>query len=239
MKVELQVNGARRRVDVEPRTTLVDCLRDQSRPHRHACRLRARHLRRLHGAARRRAGARLLDVRRAGRRLRDHHHRGGRAGAGRAQHRAGCVLRDPWPAMRVLHARHDPHRGSFAAPHSQSDPRRHRQRDLGQSSAAAPATVRSSKRSRSPPSASPDPTCRAPRCREPARERAGETSSSWRRRGACARIGASSSAAGDLWPTSSFPACCMSRWCRRRMRRRASSRSMRRRRSRCRASTRC
>jgi len=29
MKVELVVNGARRGVDVEPRTTLVDCLRDQ------------------------------------------------------------------------------------------------------------------------------------------------------------------------------------------------------------------
>jgi carbon-monoxide dehydrogenase small subunit len=29
MKVELLVNGARRIVDVEPRTTLVDCLREQ------------------------------------------------------------------------------------------------------------------------------------------------------------------------------------------------------------------
>ena len=40
-----------------------------ARPHRHACRLRARRVRRLHGAARRRQRARLPDVRRAGRRL--------------------------------------------------------------------------------------------------------------------------------------------------------------------------
>ena len=41
-----------------------------ARPHRHACRLRARRLRRLHGAARWRQRALLPDVRGAGRRLR-------------------------------------------------------------------------------------------------------------------------------------------------------------------------
>ena len=72
---------------------------------RHPCRLRAWRLRRLHGAGRWRAGAILPDVRGAGRRLRDHHHRGPGAGAGRTQRDPGRLLRNPWPAMRLLHAR--------------------------------------------------------------------------------------------------------------------------------------
>ena len=75
MPVELNVNGQTRKVEVEPRTTLLDCLRDRSAADRRACRLRARRLRRLHRAVRRRAGALLPDVRGAGRRLRHHHHR--------------------------------------------------------------------------------------------------------------------------------------------------------------------
>ena len=63
MRIELSVNGAEHELDVEPRTTLLDCLRDAARPQGRPCRLRARRLRRLHRAVRRRRGALLPDVR--------------------------------------------------------------------------------------------------------------------------------------------------------------------------------
>ena len=81
MKVELRVNGVSR--DGRCRAAQ-DAARYAAREfpaQRHPCRLRARRLRRLHRAGRRRAGAVLPDVRRAGRRLRDHHDRRSRAGA--------------------------------------------------------------------------------------------------------------------------------------------------------------
>ena len=65
-EVRLTVNGRARDGTVEPRMSLADCLRDDAGPHRHACGLRARGVRRLHRAARRRAGARLPHARRAG-----------------------------------------------------------------------------------------------------------------------------------------------------------------------------
>ena len=62
------------------------------RPDRHPYGLRARRLRRLHGAARRRAGARLPDVRGAGAGKRDPHRRG--AGARRRAAPAAARLHD-------------------------------------------------------------------------------------------------------------------------------------------------
>src|SRR5882724_7458144 len=99
---------------------------------RQPCRLRARRVRRLHGPDRRRAVAGLPDVRGPGRRLRDHDHRGIGAGARRTEHRAGCVLRNPRPAMRLLHARHDPDRARAADAKRCADTRRHRRGDLRQ-----------------------------------------------------------------------------------------------------------
>ena len=60
----------------------------QARPDRHASRLRARRLRRLHGAARWRAGALLHHLCRGLRRRRGHHDRRPRRGRGRRELRA-------------------------------------------------------------------------------------------------------------------------------------------------------
>ena len=68
-RVDVTVNGRRYREAVEPRLLLSDFLR-HARPHRHARRLRARRLRRLHGAARRRRRALVPAARRPGRRRR-------------------------------------------------------------------------------------------------------------------------------------------------------------------------
>ncbi len=76
--VTVTVNGTAHRHAVEPRLLLSDFLRHDAGPDRHACRLRARRVRRLHHPARRRQRARLPDVRRAGRRLPDRHRRGTR-----------------------------------------------------------------------------------------------------------------------------------------------------------------
>ena len=57
-----------RRAGPSPRTLLSDFLRPRARRHRHPCGVRARHLRRLHGASRRRPGARLPHARGPGRR---------------------------------------------------------------------------------------------------------------------------------------------------------------------------
>ena len=74
------------------------------RLHRHPPRLRARHLRRLHGAGGRRAGPGLPGVRGAGRRDRGPH--GGGAGRrGAAVRPAAGVQRSARAAVRVLHAR--------------------------------------------------------------------------------------------------------------------------------------
>ena len=76
--VDVTVNGRRYREDVEPRLLLSDFLRTPPRPHRDARRLRARGLRRVHGAARRRRRPLVPPARRAGRRRRDRHRRGAR-----------------------------------------------------------------------------------------------------------------------------------------------------------------
>jgi len=122
MRVELTVNGEARTVAVEPRTSLLDCLRDELL-------LTGANAGCEHGVCG--ACTVLVDgapVRsclmfcRAGRRIRDHHHRGTGAGAGRALAHPGRVLRDPWHAMRLLHPGDDPHRpcaaGGQPRPHA-------------------------------------------------------------------------------------------------------------------------
>ena len=73
------------------------------RPHRDARRLRARCLRRVHGAARRRGGALVPPPRGAGRRQRGRHGRGAR-GHRAADAAAGGVPPAPRAPVRVLHA---------------------------------------------------------------------------------------------------------------------------------------
>ena len=55
MKVSITVNGQSRTDDVEPRLLLAHYLRETCRPDGHQHRLRHHVVRRLHGAARRRA----------------------------------------------------------------------------------------------------------------------------------------------------------------------------------------
>ena len=78
----------------------------RARRNRHPCRLRARHLRRLHRADRRRRHALLPHARGAGRRPR-HQNRGiARRARRRAQPAANRVPRQSRAAMRLLHAGH-------------------------------------------------------------------------------------------------------------------------------------
>ena len=66
--IAVTVNGEHVRERVDARPTLVDFVRETLVAHRQPCRLRARRVRRLHGARRRRDRARLPDARRAVRR---------------------------------------------------------------------------------------------------------------------------------------------------------------------------
>ena len=75
-RVRLTLNGRAVEGEAEPRMLLTDFLRHDTRHDRHACRLRARRVRRLHDRDRRRAGARLSHARRAGRRRAAPHRRG-------------------------------------------------------------------------------------------------------------------------------------------------------------------
>ncbi len=169
MKVELDINKreahGRGRAAHEPARLPAR----QAAAHRRACRLRARRLRRLHRADRRRGGALLPDVRGAGRRLCHHHHRRAVARAGRAVAAAGCVLRDPRHAVRLLHAGDDPRRARAAVEATRSRRARRSSTPSPATSAAAPAMRRSSRRSRSPPSA-----CAARTSRRISHERAGQ-----------------------------------------------------------------
>ena len=132
MKVELDINREKHTVEVEPRLSLLDCLRDKLSAHRRACRLRAWRLRRLHRAGRWRCCPLLPDVRGAGRRHCHHHHRRAVARAGRAVALAGCVLRNPRHAMRLLHAGDGAGRACAAVEKRRTDPRGNRRRHLRQ-----------------------------------------------------------------------------------------------------------
>ncbi len=101
--------ASRFRGSVEPRTHLADFLREQPRPHRHASRLRARRLRRLHRPDRRRAGALLHHLCGGLRRRR------GRTIEGFDDDAMTPRLREAFTAraraaMRLLHAGHAGHR---------------------------------------------------------------------------------------------------------------------------------
>ena len=106
MKISVTVNGTEYERDVEPRMLLAYFLREDRWADRHARRLRFVELRLLRRRARRRSRGEVVhDVRRAGRRPRDHDGRGTRAGRKAASAAAG-VLGPARLAVRLLHARH-------------------------------------------------------------------------------------------------------------------------------------
>ena len=106
VRVALTLNGRKLAAEAEPRTLLSDFLRQGARRDRHPCRLRARHLRRLHRADRRRRHALLPHARGTGRRPRGQNRGIARRGRRRAQSAANRVPRPSRAAMRLLHARH-------------------------------------------------------------------------------------------------------------------------------------
>ena len=63
IEVTLDVNGALRKLRIDPRTTLLDALRERLAPHRHEEGLRPRPVRRVHGARRRPARQLVPDAR--------------------------------------------------------------------------------------------------------------------------------------------------------------------------------
>ena len=97
-------------------------------PHRHAHRLRARHLRRLHGGDRRRDRPLLHHLRGGLRRRARAHHRGLRR---RRRHGppAPGLHRGARPAVRLLHARHADRRARPGAPQARPVARRDPHRD--------------------------------------------------------------------------------------------------------------
>ena len=114
---EDQGHGQRRRAtsaEVEPRTLLAYFLREELRADRHARRLRHVELRLLRRRARRRARGQVVhDVRRAGRRPRDHDRRGARRGRATLhplqqafwdQHGLQCGYCTPGMLMTVVRA---------------------------------------------------------------------------------------------------------------------------------------
>ena len=117
----------------------------QTRPHRHACRLRARRVRRLHDPDRRRARARLPHARRAGRRREHPHRRRSRAGARPPLGAAGSVPPPSRAAMRLLHGGHPDVARLVFARHARSETKRACANSSQATSAAAPAMCRSSR----------------------------------------------------------------------------------------------
>ena len=130
-ELSLTVNGrarARARRRSTPAVGLPPAL---ARPARHARRLRARRLRRLHGAARRPRRALLPDARRPGRGLPRRDGRvAGRSG-GPALAAAGLVPAPPRAAVRLLHARHPHERRRAAGRRRHADAARDRGAALG------------------------------------------------------------------------------------------------------------
>ena len=92
-----------------------------TRADRQPYRLRARHLRRLHGARRRRGRARLPDAGGAVRRRAGGYHRG-RLGFRRDCRPAGGVREAQCPAMRLLHAGHAAHGAGTIARAATAEP---------------------------------------------------------------------------------------------------------------------
>ena len=75
IKLVLQVNGKRREVEVEPRVTLLDALRNRLSAHWHKGSLRSSDLRRMHGACEWSTGLLLHETGNRDASSRDHHHR--------------------------------------------------------------------------------------------------------------------------------------------------------------------
>ena len=119
----------------------------RARPHRQPCRLRARRVRRLHGAARRRDRARLPDARGAVRRRNGRDHRR-RVRLRRDRRPAGGLRAAQRAAVRLLHARHAAHRRRAARRAAACRAARRSARICRATTAAAPAIRRSSTRSR-------------------------------------------------------------------------------------------
>ena len=147
--------------------TLADCLRHELAPHRHAYRLRARRLRRLHGDGRRRGGALLPDARGAGRGRKITTVEGLSNDDGLTPLAEG-VPQAPCPAMRLLHARLH-HDGACAAHRGADATRTASARCCPAISAAAPATSPSSRRcsTRARPTQPTRDSERACACRTP------------------------------------------------------------------------
>ena len=184
-EIVVHVNGMARQARVEPRLTLADFIRERCHLTGTHLGLRARRVRRLHGAARRRGRALLPRVRGPGRRRRGHHDRGHERSRRRALAGAGGVPRRARSAVRVLHARV---RGvGHRVPARQPEPHRRRRSARGSpaTSAAAPAT-----RASSAPS-EPRPTRRTPEL-----SRAGLDTDSMASSSAGTKIGGTADAAG-------------------------------------------
>ena len=132
MRIELDINGSKREVEVEPRTTLLDCLRD-------TLGLTGAHAGCEHGVcgactvlfdgvavrsclmfAVQAQGSAITTI------------EGVTPRPGRAVAGAGRLLRDARHAMRLLHAGHDPDRACAARRQSEADARGDRRGDLRQ-----------------------------------------------------------------------------------------------------------
>ena len=105
--VSLTVNGKSVTADVDPRTLLVQLLRENLAAHRHACRLRHLAMRRLRRPCQRQGREILHRAGVAARWRRRAHHRGAGARRRPAASDAGSLPRESRTAMRLLHAGHD------------------------------------------------------------------------------------------------------------------------------------
>src|SRR5207253_4863840 len=100
--VTLVINGQTYTLQLEPRRTLLDAIREECGLTGTHMGLRARRVRRLHRAARWRPGPRLPDIRRPGAGQCYSHRRGARGRRDPAT-AATCFHGPSWAAMRLLH----------------------------------------------------------------------------------------------------------------------------------------
>ena len=146
-EVAFRVNGAARRVAGDRGAPARRCAARRARPDRHEDRLQRRRLRRLHRAARRRAGLRLPRRRSARSKGRSVTTVEGLAACGRQLDRAAArIPRARRGAMRDLHAGHADGGDRSAGAHAAPERSRGAATRSAACSAAAPATARSSRR---------------------------------------------------------------------------------------------
>ena len=142
IRITLEVNGR----DVEAWVTTEPAAErgaaHRGRPDRRQVRLRRGRVRDVHRAARRRPGELLPRLRGPGRR-REHHDAAGPRRPGRVARRAAAELPAPRRlAVRVLHARHGPHRALARASTTRTPTARRSARRSPATSAAARATAK-------------------------------------------------------------------------------------------------